>query len=162
MITLCIILFIVLIFAYRKDKHDHDADDDQLAQRPPFSIKAKPMSTISKLANLALLKSQLIDTFSYSNKSICIVMQNGKSISAPLKDIFVDFEKVRGIVEYKIKYNKQSVNFYKTTNISNKEWDAINSVLCLAGSTRGRSTFSKEAKYLGYVGTALKAIKALS
>lgn len=146
----------------KKDKHDVEQDTEDLAKLPSFSIVAKPMSTFSKLVNLAINKGELLHSFSYSNASITIVLENGKTLSAPLRDLFVEFEKISGMLYYRVNSNCTKVKFYQTTNISNKEWEAISSVLCLAGSTRGRSMFSKEAKMLGLINVAAKAIKAIS
>lgn len=164
MFTLLIILFVVIaiIKASKKDKHNVQEDLYAMARLPSFVINAKPMNTFSKIINLAVDKSELLKTFSYSNGRISIVTENGRILSAQLKDIFVDFDKQNGVITYTIKAPNQKIKFYKTTNISNMEWDAINSVLCLAGSTRGRNLFSKEAKYVGFVNVALKAINALS
>lgn len=89
-------------------------------------------------------------------------MQNGTSITGPIRDLTAIFDKSNGLITYTVKCNGKQVSFYQTTNITNKEWDSINSVLCLAGTTRGRDIFSKETKYVGYINIALKAIKHLS
>ncbi|MBD5283644.1 MAG: hypothetical protein HDS31_03440 [Bacteroides sp.] len=148
--------------ASRKDKHNKVQDVALISQLPSFSIHAKPMSSFSKVLNFAVSKNYLLNSFSYSNGVITVVLENGSIFSSPLERLAVRFEKVSGDVFYKLQRDGQKIKFYKTTNISNKEWDAINSVLCLAGTTWGRDMFSKQAKYVGYANLALKAIKALS
>lgn len=163
MITLFMIFaFICIILACRKDKHNVEEDAVAISNLPSFTIQAKPMSTVSKIVNLAVVKSELLQSFSYFNGMVSIVMENGNRFNALLCEMSVQFDKYNGNVTYTIKGNGRKVTFYQTTNISNKEWDAINSVLCLAKNTWGRDIFSKEAKYAGYVNMALKAIKALS
>lgn len=163
MITLFIIFIIIcVIMMSKKDKHDAAEDAVAISNLPSFTIHAKPMSTASKILNLAVMKSQLVRSFSYANEYVTIVMENGDRLHSSLGAMSVQFEKTNGMISYTVKGNGSKVSFYQTTNISNKEWDAINSVLCLAGTTWGRDIFSKEAKYAGYVNIALKAIKALS
>lgn len=66
------------------------------------------------------------------------------------------------VVSYSLTNKSQKMTFYQTTNITLQEWDAINGVWCLASTTWGRSIFSKQAKNLGRVITAMKFIKAIS
>lgn len=163
MITLIIIVCVVLvIFSSKKDKHNVEEDASALAKIPSFTVKAKPMSGFSKFLNLAYDDNQLIQTFSFSNQTVDIRMKGGKKMSANLSNVYVEFQKVNGLVYYKVKGNGVTLDFYQTTNITNKEWDAINGILCLAGETHGRDMFSKTAKRLGYINTALKAIKLIS
>lgn len=164
MITfLVIVLMIVaIVMSIKKDKHNVQEDLDAMAKLPSFVIYAKPMGTFSKIINFAVDKSELLKTFSYSDKAISITTEKGKILAAKLKDVFVDFDKFNGVIMYTVKAPNQKIKFYQTTNIPSKEWNAINSVLCLAGSTRGRSFVSKEAKYAGFVNAAIKAINSLS
>lgn len=163
MITLIIIILIIcLICAFKKDKHNKMEDDAAISRIPPFTVYARPMSAMSKFLNFAVSKSELLHSFSYSDGMVTIVMQNGQSLTYPLNLLSVRFDKCNGTVYYTLKSDRQKVSFYYTTNITNAEWDAINNVLCLAGTTYGRSIFSKQYKYLGYANTAIKAIKALS
>ncbi|MBD5179651.1 MAG: hypothetical protein HDT00_08200, partial [Bacteroidales bacterium] len=133
-----------------------------ISKLPTFTVIAKPMGSLSKFLNLAFDKSELLHSFSYSDEAISITLENGKKLCAPLSETSVVFDKMNGVVIYKVQSGKSKLNFYQTTNISNSEWDAINSVLCLAGTTQGRSMFSKEAKAMGMINVALKAIKAIS
>lgn len=164
MLTFCFIIFMVVcvIKMAQKDKHNEEEDANEISQLPSFHVEAKPMSTFSKVVNLAIIPKNLLQSFSYSNGSVSIATQSGQMIQSSLRDLFVDFEKANGNITYTIKCGRKKISFYQTTNISNQEWNAINSVLCLAGSTRGRNMFSKEAKYAGMINMALKAIKALS
>ncbi|MBD5250959.1 MAG: hypothetical protein HDS56_07280 [Barnesiella sp.] len=146
----------------KNDKHNVEEDNEAISQLPDFRVNAKEMSTFSKILNLAINKSELLQSFSYSNKYVTMKMQDGKVFSSQLKDMYVIFEKTNGVISYIINGNGKKISFYQTTNITDKEWNAINGVLCLAGTTRGRSLFSKETKYLGYINIALKAIKAIS
>lgn len=163
MITLFLILCIIcIIMMSKKDKHNVEEDAAAISGLPSFSITAKPMSAVSKIINLAVTKSELLKSFSYANERVTIVMENGNSLNALLSEMSVQFEKSQGIIIYTVKGNGRKVNFYYTTNISNKEWEAINSVLCLAATTHGRNIFFKETQYAGYINMALKAIKMLS
>lgn len=162
MITLLIIFVIICsIMAYKKDKHNPKQDEYELSRIPSFSIHAKEMGTFSKILNLAVDKSELLQSFSYSNQTISILMQNGKVLTAPLRDLSVDFAKNQGPVTYTIRGHGKKLSFYQTTNISNTEWEAINSVLVLAGSTRGRGIFSKGAKRANNILAAIKIINKL-
>lgn len=163
MITLFIIIVIVcIIWGCKKDKHNVAEDATTLASIPSFTVTAKPMSTFSKVMNLAYDDNQLLQSFSYSNQLVVIRMKSGKTISCPLVNLSVAFQKQTGNIFYTVKGCGVKIDFYQTTNISDKEWDAINSILCLAGETYGRDMFSKTAKKLGYINLALKAIKAIS
>lgn len=164
MFTLLIIIFIVwvVIVSCKKDKHNVAEDASKLASIPSFSVYAKPMDTFSKMMNLAYDKNQLLKSFSYSNREVVICMESGKTLSCLLANMYVEFQKSQGLICYTIKGNGEKLYFYQTTNVSDKEWDAINSILCLAGETYGRDMFSKAAKDLGYINMALKAIKLLS
>ena len=164
MCTFCIFIFVIFAFimSLKKDKHNEEEDNEAISQLPEFTINAAEMSTFSKILNLAINKSELLHTFSYSNKYVTMKMQDGKAFCSQLKDMYVIFEKTNGVIYYTITGNGKKIKFYQTTNITDKEWEAINGVLCLAGSTRGRSLFSTETKYLGYINIALKAIKAIS
>lgn len=163
MITLFIIFAIICVIAMsKKDKHNKAEDEAAIVQLPSFSVQARPMSAMSKIANLAVTKSQLLHSFSYSNNLVTVTTEDGNCIKSSLSTLSVQFAKVNGLVNYTIKGAGRKMTFYQTTNITGKEWDAINSTLCLAGTTWGRDIFSKEAKYAGYVNIALKAIKALS
>lgn len=163
MITLFIIFGIIcIVMMSRKDKHNAEEDAIAISSLPSFKVEARSMSTLSKVLNLAIVKSELLQSFSYSNEIVSITMQNGKNLTGNLKDLSVQFEKPNGTITYVVKCEGKKVSFYQTSNITGKEWEAINSVLCLAGTTRGRDMFSKAAKYTGYLNVALKAIKALS
>ena len=163
MITILIIFgtICLIIVMSRKDKHDKVEDEASIAQLPSFTVQAKPMSTMSKIVNFSLTNTRL-KSFSYSNNVVTITTEDGKCIKSPLCDLSVRFEKVNGLLCYTIKADGSKMSFYHTTNISGKEWDAINSTLCLAGTTWGRDNFSKATKYVGYVNMAIKAIKSLS
>lgn len=163
MITIFIIFAIIcILMASKKDKHNKAADAAALAQLPPFQVVAKPMSTASKIINLAVSKSQLLQFFSYSANTVTIQTQDGNWIKSSLGALSVQFVKDKGVVSYFLNSQGRKLKFYSTTNISNNEWDAINYTLCLAGTTYGRDIFSKEAKYAGYINMALKAIKHLT
>lgn len=163
MVTFFVIFIIVAcILAARKDKHNKEEDDLAIANLPSFSILAKPMSTFSKIINLAINKRQLLHSFSYTNGTVTLVTEDGRWLSSELSNLKVQFEKVNGIVSYSLTSKNQKMKFYQTTNITSQEWDAINGVLCLASTTWGRSIFSKQAKNLGRVITAMKFIKAIS
>lgn len=163
MITfLIIVLVLYLIFGNKKDKHNPKKDAIALSKIPAFTVNAKPMGGFTKFLNLAYSSSQILKRFSYSQERVEILLESGDCISADLAALSVVFEKTKGLVTYYVYYQKQKISFYQTTNISNKEWDAISSVLCLAGETQGRDIFSNFTKYSGYVSSAIKAINHLS
>lgn len=164
MFTLLIIVLMIIcvIMASRKDKHNIREDEEALSRIPPFYVQAEEMGTFSKILNLAVDKSQLLAYFCYNNGGITVTTEDGNSIGGPLCGLFVDFQKLNGLISYTISGYGKSICFYQTTNISDKQWDAINAVLCLAGETRGKEIFSKSAKVAGGISTAIKAINFLN
>lgn len=160
MFTLLFILIIVcVVCGMKKKKHNSSSDEQARREFPNFTIHASEMSTFSKIWNLALVKSELLKYISFKNGWVTIRMENGKEINGALSELHVDFEKTQGMIYYTIKSPGGKVKFYRTTNISDKEWDVINCLLCLAGSTRGEEIFSSAYKRIGYVNSALKVLK---
>lgn len=143
----------------KKKKHNSLQDMENRNNFPDFVVVATPMSTFSKILNLAVDKRELLKSISYKKGLVTIKMENGKDFIGMLSDLHVDFAKNQGLISYNIKSVNDKVSFYQTTNISNKQWDVINSMLCLAGSTRGEDIFGTAYKQIGYVNTALKALK---
>lgn len=161
MVTFLIILLtiIAVCVASKKKKRDTQEDFNARVQYPNFTVKAKPMSTMSKVVNLAVNKSQLLDIISYDKGNVYILMQDGKELIGELSKLFVEFSKSGGLIGYKVQSSTTKVQFYHTTNISSEEWELINGLLCLAGTTRGEYVFSKSYKNTN---TALKAYKIIS
>lgn len=160
MITFIIIVSVIFIIVSMKKKtHNSIGDMEARDNFPPFSITAPEMSTFSKIMNLAIDKSSLLHYISYYNGLVEIRMKNGKGLVSKLSTLHVDFSKNQGLIVYYVKSPAGKVEFYQTTNITNKQWDVINSLLCLAGSTRGEEIFGSTYKKIGYVNMALKAIK---
>lgn len=163
MFTLLIIIIVVvgIISACTPDKHNAREDAYALAKIPPFQVRARPMSTAAKFLNLAYDNSQLLTYFVYQNGTVTIWTGDGRNFTAPLNSMYVEFQKLQGMICYKIKVYGTKFSFYQTTNITSAEWDAISSVLCLAGSTYGRDIFSKSYKNMSRVSAAINAISKL-
>ncbi len=162
MFTLFIIILIVAAcVASKKKKHNTEADESARCEYPSFEVKARPMSTFSKVVNLAFEKSELIDTISYHQGWVVIRMQNGKVLKGELSSLFVDFDKVNGVFIYKVKSAKTKVEFYRTTNITDEEWKLIDGMLMLAGTTCGEYVHGETYKNNGRVNTAVNIISKL-
>lgn len=163
MFTLLFIIIgvIVIIYASKPDKHNAQEDACALARIPAFQVRARPMSTAGKLWNLAFDNSQLLNYFAYQNGSVTIWTGDGSNFCAPLNTMYVEFQQSPGMITYKVKVYGRKFSFYQTSNITDVEWDAISSVLCLAGSTYGREIFSKSYKNMSRVSAAINAVSKL-
>lgn len=144
MITLTIIfVVIVIILSTRKDKHNRAADWGKIMSIPSFTIYARPMSSTSKILNMAWAPSNILQTFCFDRGNVTIITESGKRIIAPLGALFVDFQDIKGMITYDVYYQGTKLSFYQTTNITKEEWHRISQVLCLAGQTRGMAIFGK-------------------
>jgi hypothetical protein len=132
---------------------------DEYSKIPSFEVVAKPMDTFGKVMNLALSDKLLLQYFSYKDGVVNLRMKSGKELTSQLKELHVEFSKSYGTVFFELKSNGTKLEFYQTTNISENEWDAIASILCLAGYTSGKYIFSKDYQAANYV---IKAINIIS
>lgn len=159
---LLVLFVIAMVSIFKKDSHNRSREDATLDRLPSFTVHARPMSTFSKIMNLAASKGELLQTFSYSNRTVTIVTQDGKRLESPLASLKVRFEKYHGTVIYEIKSGSQKTSFYQTTNVTNSEWKAISNVLSLAGTTWGRDKARKKGLFSNYEDTTIKAINDIN
>lgn len=162
MITLTIIIMVLIIYLNRKKNyHNNPVDRNIVAQIPPFTFRARPMSQFSKFLNLAYDDRCLLDQFSFNNGMVYMRMKDGQAVEAPISNIFLEASKYKsGPISYKVWTPYWKVQFYQTTNIPNVEWDAINAVLSLAGTTRGEIYLGNKHKSIGHVNTVLRALNS--
>lgn len=162
MVTLLFILFIiVLIASLKKKKHNTQEDEEARLEFPNFAITAQPMSSWSKVWNMALDKRHLLQYASYQNGIVTLRNEKGKEIKDPLSSLHVDFENCKGQISYRVKGPSGRISFYQTTNISKDEWTVISNMLCIAGSTRGEEIFGKAYKRANYISSAIKVLSKL-
>ena len=161
MVTFLFICFVALVFykSLKKDKHNAKADAEKMMSIPAFSVKAKPMSTVSRVLNLAFSDKNNLDYFSFTpNGYVVIRMANGNVMSDYLRNMHVDFVKYHGMIQYEVKGGGKKFSFMKISNLSDNEWDAISGVLVLAGSTRGKEIFGRKYKNMEFISKAIRLI----
>lgn len=140
-------------------------EEDRLAisKLPQVNIVGKQMSSFTRFMNLAYGKSSVLKRFNYNAGIVTFQMESGKSITSPLSDLTVRFDKTEGILYFEIKNSKrQKIKFHKTSNFTNDQWDVIINILCLCPNTYGKDLFGKTSKTLGNINTVLKIIKHLN
>ena len=161
MLTFLLICFIFFVFykALKKDKHNVYADEKKIMSIPAFSVQAKPMSTVSRVLNLAFSDKNNLDYFSFTpNGYVVLRMANGNVMSDHLRNMHVDFVKYHGMIQYEVKGGGKKFSFMKINNFSDNEWDAISGVLVLAGSTRGKDIFGRKYKSMEFISKAIRLI----
>lgn len=173
MLFLFIVIIIIAIccsFMSPKDKKSKKQlakNEEFLAKLPDIFYKAHEMSSTEKALNLWPSNKDLLDIFQYTseNRNIYLKMKDGRSISCPLSELDVEFDKVHKTYIYRIvvKNGKTKFSFYGFEYVfTKKQWDVIFSTLTLAGITRNVSIMGKAYKNMEKAATILKIIKEIS
>ncbi|MDE6722278.1 MAG: hypothetical protein K2J84_09070, partial [Bacteroidaceae bacterium] len=170
MLFLFIVIIIIAIccgFMSPKDKKQLAKNEECLAKLPDIFYKAHEMSSTEKALNLWPSNKDLLDIFQYTSENRCIYMKmkDGRSISCPLSELDVEFDKVARTSLYRIvvRNGKTKFSFYGFEYVfTKKQWDVIFSTLTLAGITRNASIMGKAYKNMEKAATILKIIKAIS
>ena len=145
MITiLCIIVFIWLLKkAFTPEKRDEKKVVEEIEKLPRIELKSNGVSKIDKYW---YGEQNILDTFIYDNRKISLKLKSGKSFSAYLSDINVQFEQSKGmplhIMVYKgsALYTNTYISFYESEHFNNKQWEIIKGVLCLSKKVYGLSS----------------------
>lgn len=142
-LLIIIIVIICIVKANKPDKKDAQKVSKRILKLPKIYLKSKKMSSFDKFMNLAYDDSSILSSFVYENGSITLTMGNGKVLCTPLSATTVRFEKYKKYpINVSVSASGQKVKFYEMDNFySNKEWELIYRVLCLAGVTYGTDIF---------------------
>lgn len=170
MFTFCIIVFIIILIIarYQDDKKSNKElarIEYQTQQLPDLYFCMHQMTSTQKVLNLWPSDNDILQSFKYeaNTRVITLTMKDGRSITCPLSELFVDFDKVQSMYRFEVKYGGSKFSFYQYAYIyTDKEWDIIISVLTLAGHTRNVSIMGSTYKNLSRASTILKIIKAIS
>ena len=164
MVTLLVIIGIIcLIISYNsKDKRSSSADQ-QIHELPPIHFHSLRNSTAKKFLTLELFESNkaILEDFNYNNGYLTLTMRNGKSISGPLNQMTVRFEKMSGFIVITVSSQRRKVQFSNYDNFTADQWDTIISVLMLAGTTYGAYIFGSTYKNMNRATLAMKIISKL-
>ncbi len=173
MITLLFIFLIIFVIvkiinpADKKSEKQKAKDDQALTELPDICLKGKSLGKWEKALNLCPKDKETLDVFEYrrSDRSITIKVKNGDTISCPLEQLDVNFEKVvgmYGMYEFKVSHEKRKIKFYNFDNVfSKKEYDVIIGVLWLAGTTHNREIMGSTYKNMSRAATVIKILSKL-
>ena len=141
-----IILIIIAIIAYNtSDNRDYQAEQ-KLVSIPPLHFVSQRNDSMGRLFSGELLKwdSNILEDFNFHNGWIVLTMRNGTQISGYLNQMVIRFDKEKyDGISINVKCLNGSVKFYKTSNFTEGQWNAMLSILFLAGKTYGASLFGK-------------------
>lgn len=170
MITLFIIIIVIVVACIAnstdsKSKKELARIEEETLQLPDLYFRMHEMTTAQKAFNLFPSDKDLLDIFKYeaNTRNITLTMKDGRSVTCPLSELYVQFDKVSGHYRFVIKNSGTKFSFYKFNYVfTDKEWDIIIGVLMLAGQTSNISIMGSTYKNLSKANTILKIIKAIS
>lgn len=174
MITLLIIIMIIAICStYKKDKKSKKqlAKNEECLSKLPDMYYTANKNNLSSLDKFFISDKDMLEVFQYtsSSRSIYLKMKDGRSISCPLSELDVRFDKVkifssvRKVYYAYCKHGSTNFSFYEFPEVfTSKQWEVIFSTLTLAGTTRNVDIMGSAYKNMERANTVLKIIKALS
>lgn len=149
--------------ADKKSKKQIALDADKKANLPDIYLKGKRLGSWEKAANLFPGDRDILDIFQYrsSDRSVYLKMLDGRSITCPLSQLDVTFDKAT-IYRFVIRHNKTSFSFYQFDYVFKKEeYDVIIGVLLLAGTTHNRGIMGSTYKNTAKAATIIKILSKL-
>jgi hypothetical protein len=145
----------------KKERYESYEDStDEYSRIPIFDVKAKKMDTDGN-SKLLLPDNMQLRYFSYKNGEVYLRMKGGKELTSRLQELHVSFSKIGRTVSFNVQSDWGSLKFYKMANFSDKEWDAIASILNLAGNTSGSYAYSKDYQVAGKINKAKYIVEKL-
>lgn len=172
MFTILIIIIVIIAFCCggskdKKSQKQLQENEDALAKLPDIYYKSKDLSTLDRFFR-GCSNKDILDIFQYTstNRSIYLKMKDGRSISCPLAELDVLFDKVKtGPVTsiYRIVCKKGSTkfSFYGFDTFTDEQWEVIYSTLTLAGITRNVKIMGKKYQNMQKAVTVLKILSKL-
>lgn len=139
-------------------------DEEKTASLPDIYIKGKTLSSWEKALAGFPAKTNVLDIFKYnsSDRSVYLKMLDGRSISCPLSQLDVTFDKMGVTYRFVVTDKRTKFSFYQYEYVfTNDQYNVIIGVLLLAGTTHNKSIMGSAHKTLSNVATIVKFLSKL-
>lgn len=169
MITLLIIIG-VAICIYNATHADHKSSKQKMEQEsaienlPDIYLRAHQMTSGQKALNLWPSDRDLLEIFQYTRagKVVYLKMKDGRSISCPLSDLDVYFDKSKSLYRIVVTYKQMKFSFYSYDFVfTSNEYNTIYNTLLLAGKTHNAAIMGQTYKNIAAAGKILKVISKM-
>lgn len=168
-------LFFILLMAFliwnvfqnpadKKSKKQAIKDEEKTASLPDIYIKGKALSSWEKALDGFPAKNDILDVFKYnsSDRSVYLKMLDGRSISCPLSQLDVTFDKMGVTYRFVVTDKRTKFSFYQYDYVfTSDQYNVIIGILLLAGTTHNKAIMGSAHKTLSNVATIVKFLSKL-
>lgn len=157
-IIIFIIIFVIIWKSSEKeeaekrkivDKVDHNERRNILNIMPDTRIQLNALSGVNKMLSLSISEDNILTLFSYSQKSIFVKFQSGKTYTLDIEkmNVYFTFDPAANCRCAEITVGTGVIYIKENTfSTSTQDWDRIFEILSLSGTTHQVDCLSVEAR----------------